>query len=504
MAYSNSVEVPSFFRHYQEAKMKFISKPQIRIALVLALVIAMISVGGAKAVAGLTFTTGIQIVNLESTTATITLNYYDSATGNLVATVPAAGDPAQTIAGNSSKTYYPLIGVSAGFNGSMVISSDKQIAAISNLITPDYLYGAATTSFNAGSQTFNLPLVMCNNNGFNTFFNVQNAGSNDAHITINYTPGSDGVSGSEPATIKPGAAKTFDQSVGSSTVNCSTLAGPSGKFIGSATISSDVNIVASVMQLNTTTSFRVMMGYNGIASGSTIINAPLIMANNNGFYTGIQIQNTGADPTTVTISYSPNTAGSFTPTNDTCSLAANESCTRIQNSGQWTGKYIGAATITNSAGQPLVAIVNQVSEGGGGVGPFGSSYEGFAPTSATSSVIAPLIMSNNSGFYTGIQVQNVGGSSCASVTITYGPNTALGGSFNPADEVFSLDAGASKTIIQNANFPNNGSTVNNWTGVGKYIGSADISAPGCSIVAIINEVAMNAGDNFYTYDGFNH
>jgi len=454
---------------------------------------------------GLSYTSGVQVVNLETTTATITLTYYNQ-DGSI------AGTLNDTINGSSSKTYFPLSGISSGFNGSMVIASDRQIAAIANLVSTDFSYNASTTGFSSGANSFSLPLIMCNNNGFNTFFNVQNVGASDANVTITYIPASNGNSGSESAVIKPGAAKTFDQTVGSTTKNCSTLADATGKFIGSATIESSQPVVATVMQLNTS-SFRVLMGYNGFASGSSTISLPLIMANNNGFYTGVQIQNAGSSSTTVTVDYAPNTAGSFNPTNETFTLAPGASKTIIQNgappangsTNNWTGvgKYIGAATVTSSPSVPLVAIVNQVSLGSATLGPFGTAYEGFDPATATEAVSAPLIMANNSGYYTGIQVQNVGGSNCPSITIDYGPNVAPGGTFNPVNENFSLPAGASKTIIQNGPPSANGGA-NNWTGVGKYIGSADISAPGCSIVAIINEVAIAAGDRFMTYDGFNH
>jgi hypothetical protein len=487
--------------------MRSIIGKKTRIAIGLAIILALMGAASAVAQGGLTYTSGVQVVNLESTMASITLKFYDP-DGNLAGSLP------DTISGNSSKTYFPLTGVSAGFKGSMVIEADKQVAAIANLITTDFSYNASTTGFSGGSTSFSLPLVMCNNNGFNTFFSVQNAGGGaDANVTINYVPGSDGKSGvSEAATIKMGAAKTFDQTVGSTTKNCTDLAGSSGKFIGSATITSDQPVVATAMQLNTG-SFKVLMGYNGFASGSATVSLPLVMANNNGFYTGIQVQNVSGSSTDVTIDYSPNTSGIFEPVNETFTLAAGASKTIIQNGAassnggknDWTGKgkYIGAATVTSSPSQPLVAIVNQVSLGGGGLGPFGTAYEGFDPSTATANVSAPLVMANNSGYYTGIQVQNVGGSSCAGVTIDYGPNVAPSGTFNPANESFSLAASASKTIIQNGPSPANGG-VNDWSTAGRYIGSAEISAPGCTIVAIINEVSIASGDRYMTYDGFNH
>jgi hypothetical protein len=463
------------------------------LSMSLLLVLAVSGSVYAASPGGLSYTSGVQVVNLDSGTANIGLTYY-----NQDGTVGATA--ADTIAGNSSKTYFP-IHAATGFNGSLVVSSDKPITAIANTVTTDGKYGAATTSFNAGSSTVRLPLVMCNNSGFNSWFNVQNtSGSTDANITINYVPGTNGVAGSENDTIKPGAAHTYDQESGSSTKNCDTLKDGTGKFIGSATVTSSQPVVATVMNLNTT-SFATLQGYNGFATGgSSTVVVPLVMANNSGFYTGIAIQNAGGSSTTMTVDYSPNqVSNGFEPGNDVCSsIAAGGSCTLIQNGGTWTNTYIGSATIT--ASQPMVVIVNSIRQASGGSGPFGASYEGFDPASATANISAPLIMSNNSGFFTGIQVMNVGGSTCGSVTIDYGPNS--GGAFNPVNETFSLAAGSSHSVLQNGSAPGNGGS-NNW-GTNKYIGSAEVSAPGCTIVAIINELAIKAGDNSFTYNGYNH
>jgi len=389
----------------------------------------------------------------------------------------------------------------------LVASSDKNIRAIANLVgSGPANYFASYNGFQGGSASVSLPLIMCNNSGFDTFFNVQNAGSAAANITINYTPGGDGASGkSETAAIQPGAAKTFDQATGSATVNCATLQGPSGRFVGSAIIASNQPIVATVMQVNTT-GFKVLMGYDGFTAGSPTVALPLIMANNSSFYTGLQVQNVGASSTTVTVAYSANNAGPNNPVNETFTLAAGASKTILQNgappgngsANNWgtIGKYVGGATITNSANQPLVAIVNQVRP----TPALGSAYEGFDPATATTKASAPLIMANNSSYYTGIQVQNVSGGS-VNVTIQYSPNT--GGAFAPANEVFTLAAGASKTIIQNGAPPGNGSA-NNW-GTNKYVGSATITSTGGNVVAIVNEVSFGvSGDQFATYNAFNY
>jgi hypothetical protein len=223
------------------------------------------------------------------------------------------------------------------------------------------------------------------------------------------------------------------------------------------------------------------------------------MANNSGYYTGMQIQNAGGSSTTATVDYGDNIGGAYAPPDESCVLDPGEACTLIQNGGPWTGnKFVGSASV--SASEDLVVIVNQVSLGSGSKGPFGTAYEGFDPASGTDGISAPLIMANNSGYYTGIQVMNVGGSSC-DVTIVYGPNA--GGAFDPVDEEFTVDAGQSWTVIQNGSSPANGGS-NNW-GTSKYVGSAEVSGTGsCELVAIVNEAASLKGDNFFTYVGYNH
>lgn len=175
----------------------------------------------------------------------------------------------------------------------------------------------------------------------------------------------------------------------------------------------------------------------------------------------------------------------------TFNLAAGASATYLQSG---TEKYIGAATVT--ADQPLVAIVNQVLPGAVS---FGTAYEAFAADAATSNINVPLVMSNNAGFYTGIQVQNVSNAD-VDVTISYAANTVTGMA-DPANDTFTLTPGSSKTLIQNGAA---GATtgVNDWTA--RYIGSATITANG-AIVAIVNEANLSlGGDQFYTFDAFNY
>lgn len=480
----------------------------LRLAILAALLLTLGSVGLASAQGGVTYASSFQVQNLDaSNPAVVVLDYYNQSNGLLQVSVP------YTISASSSRTFFAT-DVAAGFNGSLVISSDRDIRAINNITgSGPGTYLDSTNGFQAGSPTVNLPLVMCNNSGFDTWFNVQNAGSQVANVHIDYIPGSDGATGkSEDTTINPGAAKTFNQAVGSSTVNCSTLAAaPRNRFIGSARITSSNNqpLAAVVMQVNTT-SFKVLMGYAGFASGMTNVALPLIMANNSGFYTSYQVQNVSTTATAnVTVHYGPNiSSGTFAPVDETFQLTPGTARTVFQSSttanngssNNWgtSGRYIGSATVSTVGGS-IVAIVNQQAASPTALA---STYDGFDPTTATSKISAPLIMANNSGYYTTMQIQNTATSGTATVDVVYGPN--ISGAFHAQPEHFTLNAGSSKTIFQASAPPLNGS-VNTWpTGSSKYIGSATITSTGGNIVAIINQQApTRPGDQLATNAGFN-
>jgi hypothetical protein len=445
---------------------------KLNVLVILVLMLSLVVIAPASA-QSITWTSGFQVQNLESTAANIVIKYF-----NQDGTQPIA-DVVDTVPANGSKTYYP-IHAADGFNGSVVVESDQPIVAIANTLGNNPQYAASTEGISQGGNSVKLPLIMRGNAGYYTWFNVQNAGSTDASVSVSYVPGSAGNAHSEgPITIKPGASHTFDQ-------HDVTQLGTT--FVGSAVVTSDQPIVATVMQVGET--YKNMMGYNGFTQGSTTVSLPLVMSNNNGYYTGFQVQNVGTSATTVTVSYGSNLAGSFAPVDETATLQPNESKTFFQNAGQFlTPRYIGSATIT--ASEPIVAIVNQVKMTGVILG---TAYNGFDPSTATSKVSAPLIMANNSGYYTGIQVMNVG-SAATNITVTYGPNTA--GSYAPPAETHTLQPGDSYNSIQNSG---------GWTG-NKYIGSLTVEAsPGTSqIVMIVNQVWPAApGDQFMTYDGFSY
>lgn len=426
--------------------------------LLLVAVLILLSISVVWAQGAFSYTTGIQVQNLESTDATVTLTFYKK-DGTIDTTISEA------ISGNGSKTFFPL-NVSSGFDGSVIISSDKQVAAISNILGDNGEAAASYIGASSGSTTVYLPLLMKNNSGFNTWFNVQNVGTADATVNVTY---SDGTS-EGPVTIKPGAAHTFFQSNESH-----------NKAVFSAIITSTQPIVATVIE----ESSDIMFAYSGFASGSTNPVMPLINANNSGYTTGVQIQNLGTSDTTVTVTYTPSIAG--TACTETKTIKAGESETFALAAFALTvtgencidgARFIGSARVTtNSANQPLAVIVNQHI-----LGVNGEAYSGFDPAQATSKVVLPLIMDRNSGYWTGFNIMNVGNSATTVNCVFTGTSYTVSGTIDPGEALTDLQQGK----IGN-----------------KYIGSATCTASGNGkIIAIVNELGPDSSkDQLLVYEG---
>lgn len=453
------------------------------------------------------FTVGFQVQNLSSTQANISIQYVNgdgttAATQN--DTIPAGG----------SKTYFQTtMAAPVGFQGSVVISSDQPVAAIGNIVRSNFRAGGAYNGFSAGSTNLRLPIIQKNNSNINSFITIQNAGTTDATVNVAYTPSSVGTAATDTGVVKPGAAITFRQ-------DTKTQLGTT--FIGSATVTSNVPVVAVVNQESNGTITNSTTGglstYDSFAAGSATVLLPLLMANNSGFITGVGIQNAGTTVTNITLTFSPNT---YTGTNPAAcptppakvfsNIAVNGGVTSIQagfaDAQFATCRYIGGGTVTSSNGQQLVAVVNQLALGGS----FSSSYEGFNDTAATSVAQAPLVVSKNSGISSGIQVQNAGTSATTAV-ISFSANTfATAGGVTACNTpsnitLTNIAASASRTIILDKDLSGNDPVViaAGFNGC-RYIGGATVTtSTGGRIVSITNQLNVTGqGDQLLTYNLFN-
>jgi hypothetical protein len=432
--------------------------------LILALSIAAVALGmwrGSAQAQKFSYISGVQVQNLSGSNASVTLSFYNTSTGTLETST------SDTISANSSKTYFgATMPVGSGFNGSLVVSSDQPVAAISNILGNNGAASASYVGTGAGSTQLLLPLLMKGNSNNDTWLSIQNTGSADASVSIAYSSGTN----VGPTIIKPGAAKTFSQASESHSI-----------AVFSAIVTSNQPVAATVIQ----ESPSVMYAYTGFNGGSTNPVMPLINSNNAGTVTGVQIQNAGSQATDVTVSYTPSLFG--TACTETQNIPASQSRTftlfAFANGANSTctpgQRFVGTARVTtNSASQPLTAIVNQL-------GPiFAEAYGAFDPATASSTVVFPLIVQRSFDF-SGISIMNVG-NSATSVSCTF--------------------SGTSFTVPATNLNPNQAITILMTSAIGtNYVGSGTCTATGGGqIVGVANQLGKNlTGDDFKVYEGTN-
>lgn len=232
---------------------------------------------------------------------------------------------------------------------------------------------------------------------YSTGFQIQNLSSATANVTIAFYPqGSATASATVNTTINANSSTTY-----------ATLpAGVAAGFTGGAVISSDQN-VASLVNVIADGNFNYGASYSGVTAGGTSVTLPLLFKAASGFNTFFNVQNTGSALANVTINYS-NGASETAQIQPGSSTQFNQA-----SNANLPNAFVGSAIITSD--QPVAAAVVQA-------GPTTLlSYNGFSTTSLDP--IFPLINANNSGFITGISLQNTG-STATNVTVSYTPSAA--------------------------------------------------------------------------------
>lgn len=459
-------------------------KKFLAILFVFALALGVVATP-AQAAVPVEYESSIQVRNLTDTAGMITLSFY-----NLAGTV--VGTPlTDNIAANETKSYYQsTMPVTTGFIGSVVISANVEIAAMSNLVGLDAAVKpvsyAAYSGFGQGAMSAYLPTLFKDNYGYNTFFYVQNTGTENTAVTIQY---SDGTTSSLPA-IAPGQSAVVNQKSETHTPKV---------FSGIAT-SSVAPIAVTVVEEGPT-----LFSYTGFGAGAVDPLMPLINQNNYGYFTGVQIMNTGAADTVVTVEYTPSLGG--TACVETRTLAAGTSKTFSQfvfyvaqnESGDpafatdctMGETFIGSAKVTaNTAAAPLVAVVNQLQP----TAVKGGAYVAFDPAQGGPKIVYPLIMDRNYGYFTSHSIVNVG--------------TAPIG----VDELSCLFTGTSKagpvskTIKNNVAIPVDGSWTLNHEGLlgDGFVGGATCTGPaGALLVGTSNQLGAGTGvDTLLVSEGF--
>lgn len=435
--------------------------------VVLLIVLAILAVPMAAGAQTVTTRTAFQVVNMNhDEPAELVIEFYDL-NGNLIYTVN------DTINTAASKTYVqsamaaaPPNGLGDVFNGSVLIRSNQELAAITNQNTSDRHddYSSATrgyngsyTGFSEGSEEFFIPIVLNRFYGYHTEISVQNVGADPVDVMITYdTPGCTDTRGNLPK----GAAARFDNRV-----TCASGLNPNG----SAVISATGSVVAVVNQIgDALPNENLEQTYNGFALADTgdTLYAPIALHRFYGFNSGIQVQNVSGAPMDICATYSD---GLHVCNPD---IADGEAATFLQANEPHAMNWSGSATITNTTGGAMVGIVNQQSD-------LSAASFNMATRGAARWVL-PSLLYQYYGFTSSFQVQNVGDVP-VDVIVTYDDGaTAREDGVAP---------GGVATFVQDAEL---GHTSN-------VAFSAVVEATGGEIVAVVNQDRLNPAILDYQY-----
>lgn len=282
---------------------------------VLALVLALFGAASPASAAayGTQFVTSITYMNVGTGPASITLTFYatESSTPILINLTGVGTSLPSGLAANAGASIYvgSVGSVAAGFKGSAVMSSDQPLAATMVQVPP--AAGAVknrplSNGFSGGGAYVLIPTALKGLADTNSVLSIQNVDTVGADLSVKFVP----VSGS-PVTktfsnLPAGSAKYYD---------LGTMAGDLGAtFNGSVQITAvktgtatPGSVVATSLEANygTTASQNNVYAFEGIAVATDTIYMPSAFCNNpGGIYSAYAIQNTGAAPIDIKVTYS--------------------------------------------------------------------------------------------------------------------------------------------------------------------------------------------------------
>jgi hypothetical protein len=291
-------------------KGQFRKEPQVKFAklkaglLASALTISTLGLGTASAQTNAyqtAFTTSITYQNVGSGTATINLDFYAENGATTVAAVPLAA-----LAPNAATAIFVgnVNGLSAGFTGSGVLSSDQplvatlvQIPAAASAVKNRPL----SNGFSSGSAKVLIGTVLKNRFNTTSKFSIQNTDSGAIDLTVNFyavgstTPLHTATHPNLPAN----AAKYYD---------AGAIAQLGTVFDGSVTVDikkagtqTPGSAVGSVMELNTTGT--AASAFEGVAAGANTVYMASAICNTFNANSSYAVQNTGTAATNITVTY---------------------------------------------------------------------------------------------------------------------------------------------------------------------------------------------------------
>jgi hypothetical protein len=303
---------------------------------------------------------------------------------------PAQPNPFDLAPGESYEVYVPGIpGLPAG-RYSVIISSTQEVVAIVNLIGEN---AAGTISYNGsysgaskGANPVYLPAFWYRKYGWNSLISIQNTGTGDANITVNFTCDGGQTGSLSKNGLKKGAAVHFDLE----TTNVPGLPLPGGCG-GSAVVTSNQPVVVVD---NQSAAGGLTQSMNTFSEGAAEVFIPALYHQFYGWDSSLNIVKIGTGNSSVSVSYSDGGSSS-------CSLTNLKPSCLLYMPPAHPKKGRFAATVT-ATGAPVVAIANAAHAANNQA----QTYGGFS--SGENVVGLPTVMKAYYGWDTSFTCQNVG------------------------------------------------------------------------------------------------
>ena len=344
--------------------------------------------------------------------------------------------------------------VPAGFRGAAVVEASGGITA---LVQQDRA-GSSRHGYlgvSSGAPRLYAPLVEKGGPHGSTVLYVQNLADTRQTATVSYYSPAGALLGQDSVTLPPRVAAAVrlaeTASLAEGFVGAAVIDGAGGGGLGA--------VAAQIGPGGEATSYLVPN------EASSTLAAPLVFKRARGWSTGLQVQNTGAAPAQVSVSYS-RPSGVPAPVQEAVTIPARGSVTLYQPANAaLPDEYVGSATLTATVGGPLVAIVNQARLDGNLL----MSYPAAASGGAV--VDIPLITKDYGGWTTGLRVQNVAADT-ADVSVIYYDQT--GRPLYTAQNVLAPGDGTTYTPASITALP--------WG----FQGTATVTSNGRPLAAVVN------------------
>jgi hypothetical protein len=462
------------------------------------------------------YVSGVSCVDLSGTGATLVVTVYASADSGGA----SLGSFNDSIGAGSNVLYFTgtatdKIGslMSSNSTGSVVVSSDKEIACSLNTQTNSGVRRTGTSNGLAPAATANklfVPQALrlldgANNLIFGSYVAIQNAGGTS---TTTVTAKFFNASGTEIAA----AQQTFDIPPNSSHIfyqDSNTNLGSS--FNGSATFESDdgTALAGTAVLFNASTT---LLTYDAFAGGSSTVIGPRFVKNlsSSTLMSGLACQNLGGAPTNITATFnilnqdtSAIVNGAVTKSN----VGPNQSF--LMFAGNFTGdaanaalnaiaKGFGSVTVSSSGADIACTFNENSTTAGSAFNGTGSTYNGVSSTGASNTITFPQIVAlGAASFRGGFQYANTTGTA-ATCSHTYATSTGVLGTLTGK----SLAASGSNSVFAETEMAGSGNSAIS-TKATTFNGSVTVTCDQ-PIVGIYNLAALTlGGDTFTTNTGVN-